>query len=166
MSFANAPRAGLGRRMAAWVYDFMVALAVYMLAGSLLFGLFAALLTLGVIDDQGLPHASDVLQASVLWSALNELGKLAAVIALFVWSWNRSGQTLGMRAWRLRVQRRDGGLMGIKQGLYRVLYAFAGLANLSLLWDDDGLAMHDRLSGSEVVQLTLEQNRAVMEKRG
>ncbi|SHH96242.1 RDD family protein [Ferrimonas marina] len=165
MSFANAPRASFWRRLAAWVYDFLLALAVYMLAGTLLFALFALLVGTGLIDRGGLEHTSDVLQHSTVWSSLYYSGCLAAVIGLFVWSWTRSGQTLGMRAWRLRVQRRDGGLMNRQQSLYRVLYAFGGLANISLLWDDERLAMHDRLSGSEVVQLTLEQNRELMEKR-
>ncbi|GAA4871703.1 RDD family protein [Ferrimonas pelagia] len=164
-SFANAPRAGLGRRLAAWIYDFMVALAVYMSAGALLFALFVGLLSLGVVDDRGLEHASDVLQASGLWLTLNEIGKLLAVAWLFVWSWSKSGQTLGMRAWRLRVQCPSGALMSRKQAGYRALYAFGGVANLSLLWDDQQQALHDRLSGSEVVELTLEQNRALMEQR-
>lgn len=164
-SLANAPRASLGRRMAAWVYDFMVALAVYMLAGAVLFALFTALVSMGLVDKGGMTHTVDVLQSSPVWLTLNEIGKLLAVAWLFVWSWKKKGQTLGMRAWRLRVQRTDGSELDARQAWLRVAVSFGGLAMLSLLWDDEGTAMNDRISGSEVVVLTVEQNRDLMERQ-
>ncbi len=163
-SLANAPRASLGRRLAAWVYDFMVALAVYMLAGAVLFALFTALVAIGLVDKGGMTHTVDVLQSSPVWLTLNEVGKLLAVAYLFVWSWQRKGQTLGMRAWRLRVQRTDGRELDARQAWLRVAVSFGGLAMLSLLWDDERAALNDRISGSEVVMLTIEQNRALMER--
>ncbi|WP_298441996.1 RDD family protein [uncultured Ferrimonas sp.] len=162
MSLANAPRATLVRRLAAWAYDFLVGLAVYMMAGSLLFGLFTVLVKMGLLSMGETEHMSDLITTSPVLSGVNELGKLLAVGYLFVWSWSRSGQTLGMRAWRIRVQRTDGSLISTGQGWRRAVYAFGGLANLTLLWDSTLTALHDRLSGSEVVQLTLEQNRELL----
>ncbi|MBY5992320.1 RDD family protein [Ferrimonas balearica] len=163
-SLANAPRASLGRRLAAWIYDFMVALAVYMLAGAALFALFSLLVSVGLIDKGGMTHNIDLLQASPVWLTLNEVGKLLAVAWLFVWSWQKKGQTLGMRAWRLRVQRPDGQELDARQAWLRASVSFGGLAMLSLLWDDERCAFHDRISGSEVVQLTVEQNRTLMNR--
>ncbi|QIZ78695.1 RDD family protein [Ferrimonas lipolytica] len=162
MSLANAPRATMMRRLAAWAYDFLVGLAVYMLAGSLLFGLFTALVKGGLIPTDGMEHVSDIMISNPLYSGINELFKLLAVAYLFVWSWTRSGQTIGMRAWRIRAQCTDGNLMSKGQAWRRAAYAFGGFANFSLLWDSTLSALHDRLSSTEVVQLTLEQNRELL----
>ncbi|WP_028117847.1 RDD family protein [Ferrimonas senticii] len=164
MSFANAPRATLLRRMAAWMYDFLVGIAVYMFAGTIMFALITLVVKLGLLDMGQHQHISDLIIATPALSLVNELAKLLAVAYLFVWSWSRSGQTLGMRAWRIRVQRTDGALISQGQGWRRAAYAFGGLANLTLLWDSSQTALHDRLSGSEVVQLTIEQNKQLLEQ--
>ncbi|MFI3246982.1 MAG: RDD family protein [Ferrimonas sp.] len=164
MSLANAPRAGLLRRLAALMYDLLVGLALYMMVGSLLFGGISLAVQAGLIPMNGHEHVIDVLRTTPWLQLTNELGKLFALAYFFVWSWSRSGQTLGMRAWRLRVQNTDGSLISYAQGWRRVLYAFAGLANISLLWDRNGVALHDRLSHSEVVLLTAEQNQQLLER--
>ena len=43
--------------------------------------------------------------AGSLWFPASLLGVL---LLLFGWSWTHGGQTLGMRAWRLRLERSDG----------------------------------------------------------
>jgi len=50
--------------------------------------------------------------------------------AYFLASWLRGGQTLGMRPWRLRLVRLDGGKLGFAQAVIRL---FAGAAPLLLL---------------------------------
>ena len=51
----------------------------------------------------------------------------AVVAAYFVSSWRRGGQTLGMRPWRIRLTRSDGGVPSWPQALIRVLVAAAPL---------------------------------------
>lgn len=46
---------------------------------------------------------------------------LAAAAGFFVYFWTTRGQTIGMMAWRLRVQKRDGSLIDWKQATARVL---------------------------------------------
>jgi len=48
----------------------------------------------------------------------------------FAWFWTRGGQTLGMRAWRLRVQNEDGTAISWSQALLRFM---AGIAACILL---------------------------------
>lgn len=82
---------------------------------------------------------------------------LLMVMALFFCGfWVAGGQTLGMRSWQLRVQRRDGRALGWWQALWRFALAVpaVGLAGIGLWWmllDPQGLALHDRLSGTRVV---------------
>jgi uncharacterized RDD family membrane protein YckC len=84
---------------------------------------------------------------------------LLLVIVLFFgafWTW--SGQTVGMLAWRLRVERNDGALLTWRDALLRLAGACVSLAPLGLgyfwIWiGRDKLAWHDRWSGTRVVVL-------------
>jgi uncharacterized RDD family membrane protein YckC len=76
----------------------------------------------------------------------------------YAWFWTHGGQTLGMRAWRLRVQRFDGSPITLWQALLRFLaaipaWALLGLGYLWILVDRDRLALHDRFSESVIVHL-------------
>jgi len=76
----------------------------------------------------------------------------------YAWFWMHGGQTLGMRAWRLRVQRFDGSPITLWQVLLRFLaaipaWALLGLGYLWILVDKDKLALHDRFSESVIVRL-------------
>ena len=76
----------------------------------------------------------------------------------YAWFWTHGGQTLGMRAWRLRVQRLDGRPITLWQALLRFLsaipsWAVFGLGYLWLLVDKKHMAVHDRISESVIVRL-------------
>ena len=81
---------------------------------------------------------------------------LLAVAALFFSAFWRRGETLGMRAWRLRVVGPDGRPPGWGRALGRFAAAILSWAVLALgfLWvlvDPERLAWHDRLSGTRLV---------------
>jgi len=82
--------APIWRRVAASVYDGLLLIALWMVI--LLFEI--------MIRDQllGLPRSVRLISAL----------ELLAGLAFFGWFWIHGGQTLGMRAWRLQVQRLDG----------------------------------------------------------
>jgi len=78
--------------------------------------------------------------------------------AFFAWFWTHGGQTLGMRAWRLRLQNTSGGPITLWQALLRFMAAIPSLAlgGLGLFWlvfDRDSMAVHDRISESVIVRL-------------
>ena len=80
---------------------------------------------------------------------------LVAVV-FFAGFWVHGGQTLGMRAWRLRVVRADGGRLRWRDALARlaaslVSWTVCGLGFLWVLVDGEGLAWHDRLSRTRLV---------------
>ncbi len=154
------PRAGFRRRFASWVYDVLLAIAVYMTAGAASFLIITLLVRYGAFDLQGYQHLSDTISNTywLLWP--NEFWKLAWVAFFFIWFWSKSGQTLGMKAWRLKVQNQDGSLISKTTGLKRLLPTLLGLGNFAVLVDrKHKLSLQDRLTDTEVVLLTLEANK-------
>ena len=133
---AAAVRPGLARRLAALIYDALLLFAV----------LFAA--TVPVLLFTG---GRAVGPNSPAFTAY----LLAVSYAYFGWCWTRSGQTLGMRAWRMRVRTREGARLGWRRSLGRFAAALVslGAAGAGLLWivfDRDRLSLHDRLSGTSL----------------
>jgi uncharacterized RDD family membrane protein YckC len=136
--------AGFGRRFAALIYDaFLIAALLMIYTGMLLIFTRRAILR----ETYG------------NWVYLYQAGLLAVIGAYYVANWVRSGQTLGMRAWRLRAVTASGGRMtGRAAGLRFVCGILAWPpAALGVLWlylDPDHLAIHDRLSQTRVVRLS------------
>lgn len=75
----------------------------------------------------------------------------------FVYCWRRSGQTLAMKTWGLRLTRADGGRLSLGRAVARYLLALAGLlaAGVGFFWvvvDRDRQFLHDRLLGTRIVR--------------
>ncbi|MGH6924110.1 MAG: RDD family protein [Propylenella sp.] len=72
-----------------------------------------------------------------------------AFAAYFLWSWLRGGQTLAMKAWKIRLVD-----VTPKKALLRFLLALVLVPTLlSVLWaffDRDGQFLHDRLAGTRL----------------
>jgi uncharacterized RDD family membrane protein YckC len=135
--------AGLLRRLAALLYDTLLLVAVLMTVTWLL---------LPLTHGEAITHES-VGALEYLYRAL----LLGLIVAYFGFSWTRSGQTLGMLAWRIRVVRDDGALLRWRDVLVRLASSLlswlpAGLGFFWLLFDRDHLAWHDRLSRTRVVK--------------
>jgi uncharacterized RDD family membrane protein YckC len=82
----------------------------------------------------------------------------------YVLNWTRSGQTLGMRAWRLRTLTDSGKPLPAGQALARFCWGFAAWApfGLGVLWlyaDPEHLALHDRLTRTRVLVLARSRDR-------
>jgi uncharacterized RDD family membrane protein YckC len=130
--------AGLFRRLMAMLYDLFLLLSVLLFASAL-----ALLVTRGTLDYH---HP---LFRSYLF---------IICFSFYAWFWIHGGQTLGMRAWRLRVQRLDGKPITLWQALLRFLSAIPslGVFGLGYLWilvDKKRMALHDRISESVIVLL-------------
>ena len=86
-------------------------------------------------------------------------GEIVVIAGYYVINWVRSGQTLGMRAWRLRAVDASGKPLQLGPAALRFLcgvlaWAPAALGVLWLYLDAEHLAMHDRLSRTRVVRLS------------
>jgi uncharacterized RDD family membrane protein YckC len=81
---------------------------------------------------------------------------LAVAVGFYGYFWTTRGQTLGMAAWRLRVEREDGGLLNWRDALLRLAAALLswlvlGLGWLNALLDGERRTWHDRLTHTRVV---------------
>ena len=79
----------------------------------------------------------------------------------FVFCWTRTGQTLPMKTWRMRVVTEHGHALSVGRAFRRYLLAIPGmLSGISLLWapfDRERQFLHDRLAGTRIVRVNGEQ---------
>ena len=149
---APQPRiAGVVRRLMALMYDSLLLFAISLAYAALVLG--ARVLFTGAESAQlPLTGVGRYLLLSGWWGSL----------ALFYsWCWRRSGQTLGMKTWRLQLQNRAGGTPSWKQCWWRAALAPLGLAafGAGYLWcfvNPRGDAWHDQLTQTQVVLLPKE----------
>ena len=139
------PRCGLLRRLMVIFYDSMLLAAILLIAG---------LIALPVLGDNPGPLAM-----------LNfRLYLVLVIFGFFAWFWSHGGQTLGMLAWRVRLQNARPGPLSLWQLLLRFLAAIAswlpfGLGFIWSLFDKDKLTWHDHFSMTELVVLPKQKKK-------
>ncbi len=137
-ALAPPGRAALGRRLASAVYDLLLTVAIVMVA---------TVPFLAVFGDATHGWRRHLLQAWLF----------AAAGTYYVWFWTRSGQTLPMKTWRIRVVRAsDGGPLSAGRAMHRYALAILGAFALGMgfawaLVDRDRQFLHDRLAGTALV---------------
>ena len=142
--------AGFFRRLGAWFYDVLMLVAVEMVAVSI------ALLSVNIGFWLGYfapvyPSPSAVLLVHPVISPLFTC-YIFGVLALFYgYFWCKAGQTLGMRAWKLKVINEDGGLLTPTQAVIRLATACLGLGNLLVLIDSKNRAFQDHFARCQVI---------------
>ena len=130
------------RRLAAMLYDTFLVLPLIMLSVALAMGL-GHLVPGAELDTALNPNLVRVIA-------------LITTIAFFCAFWVKSGQTLGMQAWRIKLVDFEGRAPGLTRSVVRCLAAVLSAACLGLgyLWclvDRRGRYWHDYLSGTELV---------------
>ncbi|KAA0874725.1 RDD family protein [Nitrincola tapanii] len=139
--FRNNPEilgtAPLFRRLMAMLYDFMILLAIWMILGFVAVGL----------------NSGEAVEGPWFNSLL-----FCVTFLFFAFFWTRNGQTLGMQAWRIRVQTLDGYRLNWTQSLLRFMLAIPSIAlfGLGYLWmffSDERMTWHDKWSDTCVVLL-------------
>jgi len=119
------------RRIAAFLYDSL-----------LLFALFFFVTGVAIQFNEG----------RAIESGLYQLALLPVAALFFFWFWNHGGQTLGMRAWRIKLVNNDGADADKVACLLRVVTGtlFFGLTFLYALFNQSGNTLHDQLSSTRV----------------
>jgi uncharacterized RDD family membrane protein YckC len=136
---------GLFRRLASIIYDGMLVMGLIVLAITLVVILLGFFLGWDDIDTAALRRNPFYIAYLCLVPAL-----------FFIGFWSLAGETLGMRAWRMRIVRMDGGRPTLGEATIRYLaailsWAALGLGFLWVLFDRERMAWHDRLSGTRLV---------------
>lgn len=137
-------RAGFLRRLGAMLYDTLLIVLAVLPITTVPFLLFT--------------HAAITPGGSGVVERIYQAALLLVIVLFFSVFWTWSGQTVGMLAWRLRVERNDGALLTWRDALLRLVgacvsFAALGLGYFWILIDRDRLAWHDRWSGTRVVVL-------------
>ena len=133
----NSKPASLLRRLGAALYDGLLLLAVLMLV------------TIPFVALRG----GEPVEASDNFGY--RLSLFIVMYAFFAGYWTRTGQTLGMQSWGLRVEGPDGQPPSLRAATIRfsvaiLSWAAVGLGFLWQLWDRDGMTWHDRASDTRL----------------
>nr|WP_256452041.1 RDD family protein [Methylobacter sp. S3L5C] len=128
---ASAP--GFLRRLAALIYDLFLLIALLFLATALL-----------------LPFTTGEA-VSVQQLLIYRIYLLVISFFFYGWFWTHGGQTLGLRAWKIKVLTFDQKTINWYQALLRfataiVSWSFFGLGFLWILMDKDQRSWYDHLS--------------------
>ncbi|MBT9569224.1 MAG: RDD family protein [Thiobacillus sp.] len=126
-------------RFAAMIYESLLVTAVVFVASFII---------IPVVGDMRAPWQRHVFQIYIL----------AVVFAYFAAFWLRSGQTLAMKTWRIRLVSSAGTTLSWKQAILRFGLALIGLsaAGLGFWWgffDRDRQFLHDRLAGTRLIRV-------------
>lgn len=149
------PAPGIFRRVASAFYDLMLCLAL--------------LMVLTLVYQQGvlrMIYGPEALQTMSDAGQLDHDPVLSVAMILLVFSffglfWTLRGQTLGMQAWRLRVEQLNGTSITWRQAAQRVSFALLGWLCVGLgtwwaLWDKQSRTWADIVSGTRTVILPKE----------
>lgn len=145
------------RRLAAIVYDTCLVLPLVMVSVAIAFAVRAAVMEMPPLEQADTP----LLNAYVVQAI-----EFFAVISFFSYFWIKSGQTLAMQAWRIKLIDSNGGdTVTLKQAIVRCFAAVfsaacLGLGYLWCLFDSRGRSWHDHLSKTELVLLPKKNKRA------
>ncbi len=127
--------AGILRRIGAFAYDIVLLLTVLILATAVL-----------------MPISKGAIQAGNLFF---QLYIFIVSFVFYGWFWTHGGQTLGMRAWKIRLQLDSGANLNWSQALLRFILAILtfGIGLLWCLWDHQYRAIYDVLARTQVVRV-------------
>lgn len=131
---------GFWRRMVAIGYDLMLLFSVWFFSSFLV-----------------LPFTGGEAVATGAW--WYQLYLLGVTFLFYAWFWVHGGQTLGMRAWRMKVvMSSDGSPIGWPEAGKRFLGGIIStlIFGMGFIWiwlDEDNRAWHDRFSQSHFIML-------------
>lgn len=142
---------GLPRIFAAMVYDGLLLAAISIAYGALVVAIDVAIF--------GRPEAGKHIQWSLPAKLLITAGWLCAVMFFYVYFWQKFGQTLGMKTWRMQiVDAKTHQIISYSQAVKRCAAAFLSLICFGMgywlkLIHPQGRLMHDLLSGTQIILL-------------
>jgi uncharacterized RDD family membrane protein YckC len=136
------------RRFAAMVYDTLLLMAI-----SIAYGAVAVAINVTI---QGAPEMGQKMQ----WGQARELvflGWLACMIFFFCYFWHKSGQTLGMKTWHMKVLNEENHQHpSYQQSLLRcclaiVSFLLFGFGYFYMYLNTERKTLHDKLSKTRLV---------------
>lgn len=142
------------RRLAAMVYDSLLLMAVSILYGAVATGINVAI--------NGAPATGE----RIIWGTFGIwvfAGWILTVGYFFCYFWRKSGQTLGMKTWRMKMYRSESlqlpgyGQCALRCCLAPVSMLLFGLGYWLMYFNQDRQTLHDKLTSTRVLLLAKEQ---------
>lgn len=141
---------GLARRLAAMVYDSLLLMAI-----SILYGALAVAFNLLI---NGVPATGERVSWGH-WGIVVFLGWILTLGLFFCYFWCKSGQTLGMKTWRMKMfDSQSTNLPSTKQCIIRCLLApismlLFGAGYWLMYTNQERQTLHDKLSKTRILLL-------------
>jgi len=135
--FSECPSASLIKQLAAMLYDSLLIFAVLFLASAI-----------ALIFNQG-----EAINSNPVFN----IYLLFVVFTFYAWFWQKSGQTLGMRVWKIRIIDDSGNNPGWGVSYLRLCFSLLSWLCLGLgyLWRlFKPFTWHDRLSHTRVIDVS------------
>jgi uncharacterized RDD family membrane protein YckC len=152
----TTPVAGIIRRIAALIYDSFLLFAIWIAVGAFII-LPIRFSIYGLPEDNddwsGFPFIIQIVLSCFI---------LMTLAGYYFVCWRKQGQSLGMKAWRLKLQQPNGELADAKQCILRSLIApfsigFFGLGYAWCFVSSSRGCVHDQITGTEVILLPKEK---------
>ncbi|MEQ5837120.1 RDD family protein [Marinobacter sp. NFXS9] len=145
------PPATLIKRLLAMIYDGLICIAV-LIVTTWIYTMLAAWI-IGFEQYKALAASGKLSPDPLLTSVL-----FVVLFVFFGYFWTKSGQTLGMQVWRIRIENPDGTPIRWYQALLRYLIGWVswltgGLGYVWMIWDSEKRSWTDRISESQVVRV-------------
>ena len=143
--------AGLARRLAAMFYDSLLNIALLMVTT----GVYM-MISKKIIGDTLYKEMNE--SGATIGDPILTLVVFATLFVFYGYFWTKTGQTLGMQVWHLRVQTKDSKRISWAQAFRRFVGAFIsisifGLGYLWLLIDKNNRTLQCYLSSTQVVRI-------------
>lgn len=146
--------APFSRRMGAWLYDVFILFAVEMLAVGCVLAAFALGIEIGFSID-GYKDAGDYLTRHPVVSPFFTFYIFAVAASFYAYFWSRStGQSIGMKTWKIKIVSQTGGKITFTQGVIRCATSCFGLGNVLVLFDNKNRAFQDYFSNCQVIKIS------------
>lgn len=136
-AYRDAPSASLIKQLAAMLYDSLLIFSVLFAAAGI-----AVLLTGG-----------EAIEGNPLFNFY----LLFTVFSFYAWFWKKSGQTLGMRVWKIKIVSEFGGNPSWGVAYLRLAFAVLSIACLGMgYWWRlfKPYTWHDRLSQTRIIDIS------------
>jgi uncharacterized RDD family membrane protein YckC len=141
------PPASLWRRFAAMFYDFLLIIAISFLY-------YAIAIAINVLFN-GVPEQGKAVD----WGHFKFLvfmGWIASMVGFFCFFWKKSGQTLGMKTWHLKILNQHNRYPDYKQSLLRCLIApfsffLFGIGYWWIFTNPERQTLHDQITKTKTL---------------
>jgi len=124
---------GIKRRIGAFIYDIILLIALLILATAIVMPI-----TGGAVNK-----GNPMFQVYIF----------LVIFFFYGWFWTHGGQTLGMRAWKIRVELDNGQSLKWPQAILRFTLSIMtfGVGLIWCLWDEKHRALYDKLAKTQVI---------------